>query len=63
LISEILAEALPLIHLLTFLGTSACSNGQFNCKNVGYKSHYIPSSRVNDGICGKSSLLLAMSAG
>ncbi|XP_064625398.1 glucosidase 2 subunit beta-like isoform X2 [Lineus longissimus] len=32
-------------------GTSACPNGQFNCKNVGFKSFYIPSSRVNDGIC------------
>jgi protein kinase C substrate 80K-H len=33
-------------------GTSACMNGYFACENLGYIVQYIPSSRVNDGICG-----------
>ncbi|KAI3381863.1 hypothetical protein SNEBB_005342 [Seison nebaliae] len=33
------------------VGTSACSNGQFFCKNLLYRPSTIPSSRVNDGIC------------
>lgn len=33
-------------------GTSACPNGSFYCNNVGHKSMFIPSSQVNDGICG-----------
>lgn len=34
-------------------GTSACINSSFYCNNVGHKPIFIPSSRVNDGICGK----------
>ncbi len=33
-------------------GTSACMNGSFACENLGYIVQHIPSSRVNDGICG-----------
>ncbi|KAJ8382878.1 hypothetical protein SKAU_G00036560 [Synaphobranchus kaupii] len=32
-------------------GTSACTNGRFYCINLGFRPHYIQSSRVNDGIC------------
>ncbi|XXQ35438.1 Glucosidase 2 subunit beta [Plasmodiophora brassicae] len=32
-------------------GTSACSDGQFYCRNVGYVPSVLPSSRVNDGVC------------
>uniref|UniRef100_A0A915DVQ9 Glucosidase 2 subunit beta n=1 Tax=Ditylenchus dipsaci TaxID=166011 RepID=A0A915DVQ9_9BILA len=32
-------------------GTSACSNGQFYCRNVGFKPMNVPSTRVNDFIC------------
>ena len=33
-------------------GTAACMNGQFACENLGYIVQPVPSSRVNDGICG-----------
>ena len=44
------------IHVCAFIcsGTSACSNGFFFCENRGHRGSYIMSSRVNDGICGKS---------
>jgi len=32
-------------------GTSACSNGRFYCRNLGYRGEYVFSSWVNDGIC------------
>ena len=33
-------------------GTSACPNSTFYCRNEGHIGATIPSSRVNDGICG-----------
>jgi hypothetical protein len=36
--------------------TSACSNGAFNCTNLGYKSKLIWSGEVGDGICGNYNL-------
>ncbi|KAI0346969.1 hypothetical protein BDW22DRAFT_1351294 [Trametopsis cervina] len=32
-------------------GTGACTNTRFYCKNEGHVGVYIPSSRVNDGLC------------
>ncbi|GMM32707.1 Gtb1 protein [Saccharomycopsis crataegensis] len=32
-------------------GTSACESGKFFCENAGYKPSYIPSYKVNDGVC------------
>jgi hypothetical protein len=37
-------------------GTSACINGVFTCENKGYIEQAVPSSRVNDGICGTRTL-------
>ena len=34
------------------IGTSACPNGKFTCKNLGHKALVLQSSRVNDGVCG-----------
>lgn len=33
-------------------GTSACLNGVFYCTNLGFVGKNIPSSWVNDGVCG-----------
>lgn len=32
-------------------GTSACPNGTFFCQNAGHIPAYLPTSRVNDGVC------------
>ena len=38
--------------LQAFPGTSACSGNTFYCVNEGHIGASIPSSRVNDGLCG-----------
>jgi len=47
------ALGLTLSHTHSLTGTSACPNGIFTCENKDHISLRIPSSRVNDGICGK----------
>lgn len=32
-------------------GTSACGNGMFYCANIGFKSNFIPTYKVDDGVC------------
>lgn len=32
-------------------GTAACGNGLFFCENIGFESHFIPSYKIDDGIC------------
>ncbi len=32
-------------------GTAACEKGHFHCKNVKFMDVYIPSFKVNDGVC------------
>jgi protein kinase C substrate 80K-H len=45
-------DVLDSLNLLQ--GTSACANGTFYCLNQGHIGASIPSSRVNDGLCGVS---------
>ena len=40
------------------IGTAACPAGRFWCHNKGHKGAFVPSSRVNDGICGGFCCLL-----
>jgi protein kinase C substrate 80K-H len=39
--------------LQALLGTSACSGNTFYCANEGHIGASVPSSRVNDGLCGR----------
>lgn len=38
--------------LILHLGTSACRNSTFFCRNIGHVGASISATRVNDGICG-----------
>ena len=37
-----------------FIALAACVKGHFYCQNKGHFGRTLPSSRVNDGICGES---------
>lgn len=42
--------------LILHLGTGACRNSTFFCRNIGHVGASISSTRVNDGLCGPSVL-------
>jgi len=47
--------------LLGHIGTSACSNGRFYCRNRGHQPLLLNSSFVDDGICGELNRLPTVS--
>jgi hypothetical protein len=55
LTNQVFSKATSVSHCNTnnLQGTSACPDGFFYCKNEHHLGAFIPSSRVNDGICGK----------
>jgi hypothetical protein len=42
-----------MLGILFSKGTGACIDTKFYCKNEGHIGASIPSSRVNDGLCGE----------
>lgn len=42
--------------LISQLGTGACSNSTFFCPNIGHVGASISATKVNDGLCGPSTL-------
>ena len=51
----VLRENTPTHSCQVLAGTSACSNGQFYCRNRGHQPLLLNASFVDDGICGKAS--------
>lgn len=53
-LNRLIVGAMHVLISVFLTGTSACANSTFFCENVGHIPAYILSSRVNDGVCGKS---------
>lgn len=60
-----LTQSFKKLRILTSMGragTSACVHGKFYCRNRGYTPQLLNASMVDDGFCGRLSLITPASA-